>query len=134
MIGVHGVRKATCVLLAAGLCLGGALAAADGPAVTVKELDGKLRVEIGGQLFTEYILKGFAKPILYPVMGPGGVPMTRNYPMSKVAGEASDHVHQKSMWFTHGDVNGVDFWAEGKDIRYRNREILIETLRRGRVT
>lgn len=115
MIGVHGVRRAACVLFAAGLCLGGALAAADGPAVTVKELDGKLRVEIGGQLFTEYILKGFAKPILYPVLGPGGVSMTRDYPMSKVAGEASDHVHQKSMWFTHGDVNGVDFWAEGKD-------------------
>ena len=114
MSSMRGGLRAACVLWAAGLCLGGAAAAAGGPAVTVKELDGKLRVEIGGELFTEYLLKGFAKPILYPVLGPGGVPMTRNYPMAKVPGEASDHVHQKSMWFTHGDVNGVDFWAEGK--------------------
>src|SRR5262249_24967185 len=24
----------------------------------------------------------------------------------------TDHVHQKSMWFDHGDINGIDFWAE----------------------
>jgi hypothetical protein len=28
------------------------------------------------------------------------------------AGEKKDHVHQRSLWFTHGDVNGVNFWAE----------------------
>src|SRR5690606_7798639 len=40
--------------------------------------------------------------------------MTRNYPMvTGVAGEATDHPHQRSLWFTHGDVNGVDFWSEG---------------------
>jgi hypothetical protein len=39
--------------------------------------------------------------------------MTRAYPLRKVEGEETDHIHQRSLWFTHGDVNGVDFWMEG---------------------
>ena len=31
--------------------------------------------------------------------------------MKKVAGETQDHNHQRSFWFTHGSVNGYDFWA-----------------------
>jgi hypothetical protein len=113
-------RKPGAVALSAcGLvvCVSFAAAGAEaaGPKVTIKELEGKLRVEVDGQLFTELVLKAYAKPILYPIIGPHGIGMTRNYPMQKVAGEAEDHVHQKSLWFTHGDVNGVDFWAEGKD-------------------
>ena len=27
-------------------------------------------------------------------------------------GEKRDHPHQRSLWFTHGSVNGIDFWAE----------------------
>jgi hypothetical protein len=27
--------------------------------------------------------------------------------------EAKDHVHHKSLWFTHGEINGQDFWGEG---------------------
>jgi hypothetical protein len=88
-------------------------AAADPPAATVKQLDGKIRVELGGELFAEYLTQDLAKPIVYPIIGPHGIGMTRNYPMKKVAGEAEDHIHQKSLWFTHGAVNGVDFWAEG---------------------
>jgi hypothetical protein len=32
--------------------------------------------------------------------------------MEKVAGEDTDHPHQRSFWFTHGSVNAVDFWSE----------------------
>jgi hypothetical protein len=32
--------------------------------------------------------------------------------MEDVASEKHDHPHQRSMWFTHGDVNGIDFWTE----------------------
>ena len=80
---------------------------------TVTEQDGRLRVEVDGELFTEYCTKGYAKPILYPILGPGQIAMTRNYPMQEVEGEAHDHPHHKSMWFTYGKVGGVDFWAEG---------------------
>jgi hypothetical protein len=38
--------------------------------------------------------------------------MTRDFPMKDVEGEKHDHPHQRSIWFTHGDVNGIDFWSE----------------------
>jgi hypothetical protein len=69
-------------------------------------------VLIGGELFTEYIFRGYEKPILYPIIGPHGIGMTRNFPMrSDVAGEANDHPHHKSLWFAHRPINGIDFWS-----------------------
>jgi hypothetical protein len=80
---------------------------------TVKRHDNKIDVEIDGQPFTTYYQEGYAKPILYPILGPHGISMTRNWPIKKDApGEAKDHVHQKSMWYAHSPVNGVDFWSE----------------------
>ena len=90
------------------------LLAGDAGTVTLKQLDGKIQVLVDGKLFTEYHAKGFDKPIVYPIIGPHGIGMTRNYPMKEVKGEARDHVHHKSLWYTHGAVNGVDFWGEGK--------------------
>jgi hypothetical protein len=75
----------------------------------------------------------YAKPFLYPLLAPNGVPVTRGWPIVKGApGDVTtDHVHQKSVWFCHGDVipegvalqaktadrhgKGVDFWSETKD-------------------
>lgn len=56
-----------------------------------------------------------AKPFLFPLLGPSGDRLTRAFPMEDVEGEKRDHPHQRSFWFTHGDVNGVDFWSEMKD-------------------
>lgn len=83
-------------------------------AFEVKKDGDKYRVEIDGKLFTEYITKGYNKPVLYPVIGPHGVSMTRNYPFKTVKGEATDHVHHASLWFTHGEVNGISFWHNGE--------------------
>lgn len=50
-------------------------------------------------------------PYLWPVRGPGGIEMTRAFPMeTDRPGEAHDHPHHASMWFAHGDVDGHDFW------------------------
>lgn len=95
--------------------------------VEIKKEEGKAVVTIDGELFTEYVFDGHAKPILYPVIGPHGVPMTRNYPMKeKVDNEASDHPHHKSLWFTHDDVNGVQFWMEypGKNSKLKPGKIV----------
>ena len=70
-----------------------------------------------------------AKPYMWPLTTVGGVQVTRDWPMAKgkFDKETTDHVHQKSAWFCHGDVipeglelkgktphvEGVDFWAEG---------------------
>ena len=83
--------------------------------VTITRLDDRLRVLIGGELFAEYILSGYSRPVVYPIIGPYGIGMTRNYPMKDVPGESHDHVHQKPMFFAHGWVNGVNFFAEYAD-------------------
>jgi hypothetical protein len=31
--------------------------------------------------------------------------------VANVPGETRDHPHHQGLWFTHGDVNGLDFWA-----------------------
>jgi hypothetical protein len=50
---------------------------------------------------------------VWPLLGPDGVPLTRAWPMSEEnADEKRDHPHHRSLWFTHGEVNNVDFWAE----------------------
>ena len=73
-----------------GLCH---LSAENTKQVAIKHQDGKLSVLIDGELFTEYVYKGIKKPILYPIIGPHGIEMTRNYPMKKeVKGEANDHL------------------------------------------
>lgn len=81
--------------------------------VTITKGEGKAIVMIDGEHFTDYVYEGHSKPILYPIIGPHGIEMTRHYPMKKdVDNEASDHPHHKSIWFTHDDVNGVRFWME----------------------
>ncbi len=82
--------------------------------VSIDKVDGKLRVEINGKLFTEYNYQDVPRPFFYPVIGPNGVPIIRHWPMKEGKDEAQDHVHHRSLWFTHGEVNGQDFWGEGR--------------------
>ena len=80
--------------------------------VTVTEQPDKVRVEIDGKLFTEYCFTGAPHVYYYPVIGPGGAKMTRNWPMQEVPSEERDHLHHRSLWYSHGAVNGIDFWSE----------------------
>ncbi|KPK77153.1 MAG: hypothetical protein AMJ79_04255 [Phycisphaerae bacterium SM23_30] len=80
--------------------------------VAVIELTDKVRVEIDGKLFTEYYFKKVPRPYFYPVIGPTGEALNRHWPMKEGEDEEHDHPHHRSLWFTHGDVNGHDFWAE----------------------
>ena len=89
-------------------------AAAEKAGVKITELDGKLRLEIDGELFTEYHFKDVPRPYFYPVLGPGGLEMMRHWPMKDLPDEEHDHVHHRSLWFTHGEINGQDFWSEGQ--------------------
>ena len=73
-----------------------------------------LSVKLDQQLLTEYHLGVGNKPFFFPLNGPNGESYTRTFPMSIVPGEDQDHPHQRSCWFTYGNVNGVDFWSEGK--------------------
>ncbi len=83
--------------------------------VKITQRTDKVTVEVNGKLFTEYCYTGGPRPYFYPVIGPTGAPVTRNWPMADGPHEAHDHPHHKSLWFTHGDVNGIDFWADGNN-------------------
>lgn len=101
------------VFIVAALFLGsGPTFGAENSRITITELTNRLRVEIGGKLFTEYYFKDVPRPFCYPLIGPSEIPLTRNFPMQNIPGEDQDHPHHRSFWFTHGSVNGVDFWSE----------------------
>ena len=80
--------------------------------LSLEKTDQGYAVKIDGQLFTEYVTLSNNKPILWPIIGPTGKAMTRAYPMATVEGEKADHPHHRSLWFTHMEVNGWNFWAE----------------------
>jgi hypothetical protein len=84
------------------------------PGIAVVEQADRVVVTVDGEPFTEYRFAGARFPYFFPVLGPGGVPLTRAYPMvPDRPDEEQDHPHHRGLWFTHGDVNGVDFWADG---------------------
>lgn len=81
--------------------------------LSVEVASGSVQIRTDGEWFAGYDFSSYAKPILYPLKGPGGVDVTRNFPMrAGVAGESTDHEHHKSVWLAHGNVNGLDFWSE----------------------
>ena len=92
------------------LAVASAAAAAD--RFTVEETKDGATVKLDGKLFTRYQKLFQNKPILHPVIGPTGKEMTR--PLGE-----GDHVHHSSFWFTHGDVNGTDFWHKGGLIEHK---------------
>ena len=105
----RGRRAAAVWGVAAWIVAGLPAEAAD---VALTRHQDRIDVTIGGEPFTSYRHAGHTKPILFPVIGPTGVGMTRQWPMVRdVEGEPRDHPHQESVWFMHGRVNGLDFWA-----------------------
>lgn len=93
----------------------GAKARAGQPRVRLenRDKDGRVDVYIGQSLFTSYHYAcRWVRPFLYPVIGPGGAQMTRNWPMRRVRGEHQDHPHHKSIWVAYGECDAVDNWSE----------------------
>ena len=81
--------------------------------VSFKQETDKIEIFVAGSVFTSFYFRGYNKPIFYPLRAASGTIVTRGYPMIRsIAGEARDHPHHKGLWLTHGDVNGLDFWAE----------------------
>ena len=86
--------------------------------VEFKSGSDRIEVKIDGKPFTTLFYGGDAtKPYLHPLRSATGKIVTRGYPMDMIDGEAKDHVHHRGLWFTHGDVNGIDFWANEKSQR-----------------
>jgi hypothetical protein len=80
--------------------------------VAIKQSADRISVDINGKPFTELFLSGadVRKPFLHPLRAASGKIVTRQWPMEKTEGETKDHPHHRGLFFTHGDVNKVDFW------------------------
>lgn len=84
--------------------------------VSLKKTDVGYEVLIDGKLFAGYVTNFQGTPIVWPIIGPNGHRMTRDFPMEKRrdGSEAHDHPHHRSLWFTHGEVNNANFWHLNK--------------------
>jgi hypothetical protein len=80
--------------------------------MTVKVQDDRIRVDLKGQPYTDFIFEGgeAMKPYLYPLRAASGTIVTRRFPIEIVAGEPTDHPHHRGLFFAHANVNGIDFW------------------------
>jgi len=71
-----------------------------------------VRVEIDRKPYTTFFLAMSGnKPYLYPLSTADGTLVTRHFPMDTFPGETNDHPHQRGLFFSHGDINGSNFWA-----------------------
>ena len=109
------LRRSSFVLLFASILSAAPAAALAQGKLTLEARDKSIHgiaVLSDGKLFADYVIGNGPKPFVWPIVGPTGKEMTRAYSTKWVDGEKTDHPHQRSFWFTHGDVNGYDFWAE----------------------
>jgi hypothetical protein len=83
--------------------------------IGLRESGPNLAIDLDQKLLTIDRVDSGNKPFFFPLVGPTGDSLTRAYPMLTVPGEDRDHPHQKSCWFTHGNVNQVDFWGETRN-------------------
>lgn len=80
--------------------------------VKITQGSDRILVDVDGKPFTAFFTGAdLRKPYLHPLRTASGKIVTRRYPMEMVEGESRDHVHHRGLWFTHGNVNGLDFWA-----------------------
>ena len=80
----------------------------------------QVNVTVGGRAYTAYYYGDQTpKPYLGPLYGPYGEQVTRlNF-------DEKEHKHHRSLWFSHGLVNGEDTWGEreGNHGYIRNQSI-----------
>jgi hypothetical protein len=93
-----------------------------GVQVTPDEARQRVDVTIDGAPFTAYVWPStLKKPTLYPLIAPGGVEVTRGYPLAPRQGERTDHPHHAGMWFNYGNVDNFDFWNNSDAIKPSDR-------------
>jgi hypothetical protein len=110
--------------------------------VSVTKVDGGVAIAVDGKPFATYLTKSGHQPVIWPIFGPDGQAMTRQYPLGEqLKTEKADHPHHRSLWFNHGLVNGKDFWLEPKvggpkekDNRIEHREfVTLDSGRTGKI-
>ncbi len=63
---------------------------------------------------------GLNRPFIFPVIGPSGRPLTRmGHPH-----DPESHSHHNSVWISHHDVGGTDFWGDKGGGKIRHKRVL----------
>jgi hypothetical protein len=83
-----------------------------------------IQVTIGGKAFTTYNFDPKTeKAFLQPLRSASGVIVTRAFPIGDTIPAEHEHdrnlePHQRAMYFSHGNINGYDFWSEEVFMKY----------------
>ncbi|MDH4240790.1 MAG: PmoA family protein, partial [Phycisphaerae bacterium] len=60
------------------------------------------------------------RPFIFPLIGPSGRSLTRmGHPH-----DPESHSHHNSVWISHYDVEGTDFWSDGGKGKIRHKRII----------
>ena len=111
-------------LLACCLCLHASPSrGASGDVKLTEQKDGKVLVEVGGKPFTVYHFndaegRPFVRPYFYPVRAADGTVVTDDQVLT-----TGDHPHHRSLWVSHGDVNGADHWSFAQNPPPKQRHV-----------
>jgi hypothetical protein len=74
----------------------------------------------GIELTRYHFGKTLHRPFLFPVVGPGGRFLTRlGHPLDPVG-----HSHHNSVWVSHNNVNGDDFWGDQSGSRIVHQRLV----------
>ena len=92
--------------------------------VTFKQVKDRIEVIVGGKSFTTYYFgAAVAKAYLMPLQTASGIVISRPFPIGNDVSAAdrkspSFEPHQRTLYFAHGDIDGLNFWAEAAFQKY----------------
>jgi hypothetical protein len=115
-------RHCVAVLLLLSFAL--AARAQDAPSIAFQQKENALLITIGNIEFATYTLgdANNTRSFFSNLRAPGGILATRNYPPKE--GDQTDHPHHQGIFFTFGDLNGIDYWhTKGKapHVKFRDQ-------------
>ncbi|TKJ35226.1 MAG: hypothetical protein CEE38_15470 [Planctomycetes bacterium B3_Pla] len=74
----------------------------------------------GVELSRYHFGPGLHRPFLFPVAGPSGRSLTRmGHPH-----DPQSHSHHNSVWISHHDIDGTNFWSDSGKGRIRHKRIV----------
>lgn len=92
--------------------------------VQLKRTGNQIDVLIDRQIFTTYHFSDtVAKPYMMPLRSAAGLVLTRSFPVGNSVTRADQSTpsfepHQRGLYFAHGDIDGLNFWAEQAFAKY----------------
>ena len=67
------------------------------PDIRLEQTARGVTIRVGDAMFTEYLFRGNAQPVLWPLIGPTGAPYTRSYPLGPAQPGEQAEVFGKSI-------------------------------------